>query len=740
MNQEDFGTLKEAAAKSSRLSVDESFSLAVACSRLLGNSEEDKGRELVIRVLENFHRFPDETHPLWNDLIDAAGLYPYLQPERAAGASLLRYEYHSSQYLDGVHFHREQVQVSDLLSEGQSVILSAPTSFGKSLLIQEIVASEKYNNIVIVQPTLALLDETRKKLQPFGDEYRLVVSTSQMPGPGKNVFLFTGERVVEYEFFPSIDFFVIDEFYKLSLERDDERAITLNQALYRLLKHTKRFYLLGPSIRSVTQNLADQTEAKWIHSTYATVAVDVTAVQKKKAKGKQAAKRSAKEEKEARLFDLLATLKEPTMIYCAAPEKAATLALRFSRSIGGPKRRFRGDAEVKELQEWIDENIHQKWALRETVPNGVAFHHGALPRHLGSSIVDAFNSGAILHLFCTSTLIEGVNTTARNVVLFDEAKGKKPIDYFDYKNIVGRSGRMKVHYVGKVFQFAQHPSQMELDVEVPLFVQATAPLELLVQMDRKDLEPIAVSRVQASGIDEDEELRAVVLRNAGVSVDGQINLYREIVANFDYYKEALRWSTIPRYPEMKDVAELIWRFLLKPHDSKGGVTANQLAFMTIQYANNRSVKALIESHLNSDYWRKQELDEDRRIQKVVHLVLNTTRQWFEYRLPKLMGAVSSLQALAFARGGLKPGNYTYLAALLEHSFLRSNLAVLLDYDVPMSAVRKIEKFFAADEPWNIVFSRLRDLDLAQMSLLPYEERKLRAAIATPMSKNNLRTQ
>jgi replicative superfamily II helicase len=42
---------------------------------------------------------------------------------------------------------------------------SAPTSFGKSLLIEEIVASKKYKNIIIIQPTLALLDETRKKFQ-----------------------------------------------------------------------------------------------------------------------------------------------------------------------------------------------------------------------------------------------------------------------------------------------------------------------------------------------------------------------------------------------------------------------------------------------------------------------------------------------------------------------------------------------------------------------------------------------
>jgi hypothetical protein len=105
-----------------------------------------------------------------------------------------------------------------------------------------------------------------------------------------------------------------------------------------------------------------------------------------------------------------------------------------------------------------------------------------------------------------------------------------------------------------------------------------------------------------------------------------------------------------------------------------------------------------------------------------------------------MGAVSSLQTLAFSRNGQKPGNYSYLAAQLENSFLRSNLAVLLDYDVPMSAIRKIEGYFTVDEPWSIVFSRLKDLDLSRMSLLPYEERKLRAAVFAPRRKQDMQTQ
>src|SRR5687768_1641148 len=99
MNTETFQNLVSLAEKRTKLSLDESFSLANECSRLLGNSEEDKGRELVIRALENASRFPKETERLWDDLVDAAGLYPYLRPTSGSGSTLLRHEYHASPYL-----------------------------------------------------------------------------------------------------------------------------------------------------------------------------------------------------------------------------------------------------------------------------------------------------------------------------------------------------------------------------------------------------------------------------------------------------------------------------------------------------------------------------------------------------------------------------------------------------------------------------------------------------------------
>ena len=97
---------------------------------------------------------------VWNDLIEISGLYPYVSSTDIKNSGLLRYEYHKSKYLKDIYFHEVQQEISIALLSGQSVVLSAPTSFGKSLLIEEIIASNKFANIAVIQPTLALLDET----------------------------------------------------------------------------------------------------------------------------------------------------------------------------------------------------------------------------------------------------------------------------------------------------------------------------------------------------------------------------------------------------------------------------------------------------------------------------------------------------------------------------------------------------------------------------------------------------
>lgn len=63
---------------------------------------------------------------------------------------------------------------------------------------------------------------------------------------------------------------------------------------------------------------------------------------------------------------------------------------------------------------------------------GIVFYYGFIFRYLGKYIVEEFNKGIIKYLFCISILIEGINIIVKNVVIFDNKKGKNNIIFFDY--------------------------------------------------------------------------------------------------------------------------------------------------------------------------------------------------------------------------------------------------------------------------------------------------------------------
>ena len=155
-------------------------------------------------------------------------------------------------------------------------------------------------------------------------------------------------------------------------------------------------------------------------------------------------KKKLDNEKLPDLFELLDSLKnDQTIIYCASPLRARRLSREYLLHVKqmdvSPCNK---DDEKLPLCEWIENNVSSDWSLKEALTYGIAIHDGSLQKHISNSIINYFNNKRLHYIFCTSTIIEGVNTSAKNVVIYDEKKGPNGIDYFDYSNICGRSGRM----------------------------------------------------------------------------------------------------------------------------------------------------------------------------------------------------------------------------------------------------------------------------------------------------------
>jgi hypothetical protein len=87
-------------------------------------------------------------------------------------------------------------------------------------------------------------------------------------------------------------------------------------------------------------------------------------------------------------------------------------------------------------------------------------------------------------MFCTTTLIEGVNTVAKSVMVYDHKIDGRSYDYFTFSNIRGRAGRLGQHHVGRVLLFENAPPEINTDIAPTMFAEEDdASDDYLAQLD-----------------------------------------------------------------------------------------------------------------------------------------------------------------------------------------------------------------------------------------------------------------
>ena len=107
--------------------------------------------------------------------------------------------------------------------------------------------------------------------------------------------------------------------------------------------------------------------------------------------------------------------------------------------------------ELEDLSREIKTKIHADYFLVDLIKKGVAFHVGYLPSGIRKRIEDAFKNHTIKTLFCTSTLIEGVNLPADNLFITSYKNGQSNLDHISFRNLIGRVGRIDHSLFGNVF-------------------------------------------------------------------------------------------------------------------------------------------------------------------------------------------------------------------------------------------------------------------------------------------------
>jgi hypothetical protein len=387
-----------------------------------------------------------------------------------------------------------QTLVFQDLQDGENVTFTAPTSAGKSFIVQQYIAEKVLDSqdfcALYVVPTRSLIAEIREQLTGYirelgvkskdamifnSADYANIDIIRKVP---KKVIVLTQERLLQLlsnDFDLKVDLLVIDEAQKIN---DESRGIIIEDSVQELLNQTKFAKKIAPLQKIIiSPNKADPhrfTEifkimdgAQVRQTTKTPVGQNLFFADFKRGKVDLSL---FSQELRANLHLATYELESPvpasgiqhrkvwlvktvlregghSLVYCNYPSECVKVADGLADFT-----QIRDSEELDEAADFIASHVHPLYYLVEHLRKGIGYHYGRMPHFVRVRVKRLFEDRKIDYLCCTSTLLEGVNLPAKNIVLFKPKIGKiDPMDKGSVLNLAGRAGRLLKDYYGNIY-------------------------------------------------------------------------------------------------------------------------------------------------------------------------------------------------------------------------------------------------------------------------------------------------
>ncbi len=497
----------------------------------LNRRDEVGARNALIKLLSDMEQRKEPYPEVLNQLIRSTGLFPYMKLDNVSWEQ--RYVHAAFEVDVGkgrATLHREQSLVLGKLLRGTNLAVSAPTSFGKSFIIDAFIALNSPDTVVIIVPTIALMDETRRRIfKKFSREYTIITAPDTELG-ARNIFIFPQERAFGYlSKIEKIDLLVVDEFYKASKAHDKERSPSLIKAIIKLSKKAKQRYYLAPNIKRLASNVfTDDMEFLELldfntvflekHELYHEINGDDVL-------------------KGQKLLEIIKPRSAKSLVYAgtyADIKRVAKIVIQSMDVVDRPL--------TNHFSMWLRENYVRGWPLADLVARGTGVHNGSMHRCLSQIQVKMFeHERGLDNIVSTSSIIEGVNTSAQNVIIWRSKIGGSKLKDFSYKNIIGRGGRMFKHFVGNIYLLEPPPKDEDAQLEIEFPEQILGDLDEDQDGDSltsEQLEHIIEYRRSMSDIIGEEEFAR--LRRDNVLHDSDADFLLHLAT--DMYNNPEEWN------------------------------------------------------------------------------------------------------------------------------------------------------------------------------------------------------
>lgn len=590
------------------------------------------------------------------------------------------------------------------------LLVSAPTSFGKTFILREILFlnQDRYNNILLIFSTIALLNENTESMKnlinSLGATYNIINNVySGINQNEKHIFILTPERVLKLlsdnpEL--KIDFFFFDEVYKIDedfntdevceskvsndyyKEENGNRAKAFRISLYLLTKNVEDFYLAGPYLNLHNLNFGLKRYIDGNNITIKqidfepTMRIEIDAWKKGSIQNHPVLGKKSIE-----IFNKgnLSTIEKilgitqyiesndlgQTIFYCSTPSLSMNYVRKLIECLP-PQTNVNINPDFIEhlknrygFKVGSHGNSAQYWSLVCALENGYGIHHGKFPKYVQNEILKMFNDSKFNNLFCTSTIIEGVNTNAQNVVIINSSIGNHPMSAFAIKNIKGRAGRYYHNYVGRVFYTDKKQKDIENENQFQLNFSTfdTKPI-LNVDLDNADIKDLYDSN-KAIKSKRDEQFDYELLpdnvyeRNRLYARDVQEKYLKHLLSDNVFYKFV---KIIGHTSNSKlFLKNKMMNAILETMETVGIISSSmvKLYHAVVSKYSIENTRGVLKYHIENHIKVEEEKGNDPfvTIDRAYINAFDQIRNIVEYEIPKLLCLFEALYACAASKKG-----------------------------------------------------------------------------------------
>lgn len=339
-----------------------------------------------------------------------------------------------------VEMHQQRDSRIDLLnSSSLDNSYIAPTSYGKSSLVKDIIRENIDKNVALIVPSKSLVSQNVNDLRKLFGEKKIIFHDDMFDGGTSNIFVLTQERalrILSKDIFFYFDFLIVDEAHNIF--ESDNRAILLTRLIRRNRKRfeSSKHYYLSPLI-SDSSNLKYEEKQKIFERKIRFNIKEPELYEYLDNGDSYKYNRYFDELYKVSVGDsiqdyILKNSGHKNFIYLRTPRKVEEFSKFLINSL-------KENQDLNELATIIAENVHEEFYCVEYIKKGLIYLHGRLPDFIKEFLEYKFKNDAnIIYLVANSVVLEGVNFPIDTLFIANTYK----MNLKDLNNLIGRVNRL----------------------------------------------------------------------------------------------------------------------------------------------------------------------------------------------------------------------------------------------------------------------------------------------------------